>query len=536
MNNTVAQGSQQAQILGWYTGPNGQPIANNSSTTVGAQTSNNGGNAVSIPTANISSLRSQMANGSITPAQAKAQLQQSIGTNTENEQNAFAAALPQLFAPMTINKGGQIMNLNNDGSVTIQSTTNNNSVTTGSGTQTSTSYQTPGQATTQTVKSGDTLSQIAASNGMTLSALEALNPQITNPNLIQPGQSINLSSASSTSSTGNTGTSNPLASNYKTASAYQAALVAAGWNPTAAATQATNAQTNGYLTASADPATTGSTTGNTGTSSKGTTGNTGATTGVNGTSGPQTTSTGNSTLDAGVQSAVNYVTDAIMKGYPINPSLTPANIASMLPQFIQETLANTEPQLAQDLQQTFTQAGQTIQSLAASYIASQTATTNQYQSQLNQIMQGAPTPGQSQAEQLLTLGTNQSLASLDASMSQQIGSTAQNAGAKLGTGGQALQSGLAANGIVGANGINGYSASDLTLPGLTSKTVGTGGGFGSQYSGSTQANDLLNFQYNPSVYTSGSLPQAFSTAFSQGLSQNIGNYLTSSANTGNRTL
>ena len=45
-----------------------------------------------------------------------------------------------------------------------------------------------------TVKSGDTLSKIAAANGLSLSELIALNPQISNPNLIHPGDSINLAS------------------------------------------------------------------------------------------------------------------------------------------------------------------------------------------------------------------------------------------------------------------------------------------------------------------------------------------------------
>src|ERR1035437_4599711 len=52
-----------------------------------------------------------------------------------------------------------------------------------------------------TVKSGDTLSRIAASNGMSLSTLEALNPQISNFNSIQPGQSINLSSSTASTPT-----------------------------------------------------------------------------------------------------------------------------------------------------------------------------------------------------------------------------------------------------------------------------------------------------------------------------------------------
>jgi len=312
-----------------------------------------------------------------------------------------------------------------------------------------------------------------------------LNPQITNPNLIHPGDSINLSSPQGATTGSSTGT------------------------------QGTGGTTG-----------TGGNTGTTGTTGAGT----GGTTGSNGQSGPQTTSTGNSTLDSSVQGAIDYVTGSLASGYTVNPSLTANNIASMLPQFIQETTSQLEPQLQQNLQQTFTQAGQSIQSLAASYTATQTADVQAYQKSLSQIMQGAPSPGQTQAMQYLTTGTNQSLAALDASAAQQIGSTAQNAGAQLGTGGAALQSGLSANGIAGMSGLNGYSASDLTLPTLNSQTVGMGGALGSLYAGSPVAGNALNFQYNPSIYTSGSIPQAFSTAFSQGLNTNIGNYELGSAN------
>lgn len=44
-----------------------------------------------------------------------------------------------------------------------------------------------------TVRSGDTLSQIAASHGMSLDALIVANPQIRNPDLIHPGDTIHLS-------------------------------------------------------------------------------------------------------------------------------------------------------------------------------------------------------------------------------------------------------------------------------------------------------------------------------------------------------
>jgi LysM repeat protein len=49
-----------------------------------------------------------------------------------------------------------------------------------------------------TVQAGDTLSGIAAHFGLSLACIEASNPQITNPDLIFPGQLITLPSANST--------------------------------------------------------------------------------------------------------------------------------------------------------------------------------------------------------------------------------------------------------------------------------------------------------------------------------------------------
>lgn len=47
-------------------------------------------------------------------------------------------------------------------------------------------------ATTVIFKSGDTLNAIAAKAGISLSSLLKLNPQITNPSLVKPGQKINI--------------------------------------------------------------------------------------------------------------------------------------------------------------------------------------------------------------------------------------------------------------------------------------------------------------------------------------------------------
>lgn len=47
-----------------------------------------------------------------------------------------------------------------------------------------------------TVKTGDTLTEIAAAHGMSVGRLEQLNPQIKNPDMIFPGQSIKLGDSS----------------------------------------------------------------------------------------------------------------------------------------------------------------------------------------------------------------------------------------------------------------------------------------------------------------------------------------------------
>jgi LysM repeat protein len=62
-----------------------------------------------------------------------------------------------------------------------------------------------GSGATYTVVHGDTLSGIAAANGMSTSQIEALNPQIKDPDLIFPGQSVNLGGGS----TGSPGSSQP---------------------------------------------------------------------------------------------------------------------------------------------------------------------------------------------------------------------------------------------------------------------------------------------------------------------------------------
>ena len=53
----------------------------------------------------------------------------------------------------------------------------------------------PASGNVHVVQSGETLSGIAQANGLSLSRIEQLNPQISNPNVIHPGDKINLAGA-----------------------------------------------------------------------------------------------------------------------------------------------------------------------------------------------------------------------------------------------------------------------------------------------------------------------------------------------------
>ena len=59
------------------------------------------------------------------------------------------------------------------------------------------------------VKKGDTLSAIAAANKTTVKAIQDANPQITNVNLIKPGQVFNIPGKAATAPTGPTGPTGP---------------------------------------------------------------------------------------------------------------------------------------------------------------------------------------------------------------------------------------------------------------------------------------------------------------------------------------
>ncbi|PSR21091.1 MAG: peptidoglycan-binding protein [Sulfobacillus benefaciens] len=88
----------------------------------------------------------------------------------------------------------------------------NNAPSQSSSANSSTTGSTSGYSGSYTVQKGDTLSGIAAKYGVSLSALEAANPQITNPNQIYPGETIHVpkqgSSVTSTATVSRSSSSN----------------------------------------------------------------------------------------------------------------------------------------------------------------------------------------------------------------------------------------------------------------------------------------------------------------------------------------
>ena len=97
------------------------------------------------------------------------------------------------------------------------------------------------------VKSGDTLSAIAAKNNVSVAAIAAANPQISNLNLIRPGQVVTIptvtanKTSSNTYAGGVTGGANPFAANSGVSAAkLETIAAAAGVTPTTGVTGTTD--------------------------------------------------------------------------------------------------------------------------------------------------------------------------------------------------------------------------------------------------------------------------------------------------------
>ncbi|MES2216673.1 MAG: LysM peptidoglycan-binding domain-containing protein [Patescibacteria group bacterium] len=415
-------------------------------------------------TSNIASLRQQIANGSITPSAAWSQLQGEINKQsttergTEVQGSTLDSAKSQLFAPMTTNANGKIGQLNSDGSISQKSTTINKSVTNGAGTTSSTAFSTPGMGS-YTVKSGDTLSKIASDNGLTTQQIISLNPQITNPDLINPGQNINVGTNASTDTSG----------------------------------------------------------GNSGGGSQNQTGNPVDTSGV-----PKPNPTGNPVLDAAQDKQYQYVIGSLSAGYKINPALTGTSLAAMLPAFIQETASQLEPELLQNFQTEMVGVKNSLTSLTNDYVNSQGQTVQDFQESLGKLRDQTSMGGGAERalEMGLTNSANRSLSSLDTTFATKASTEMNKAGAALGPG--AFGAILSTTGSAPFN-LQDFNAFGVRAPDVASKQVSNQGG-DSVFSGSATPGRTLDFNYNPSMYTYGSIPASFGQNFGSTLNQLFGNY------------
>jgi LysM repeat protein len=120
----------------------------------------------------------------VQPGDTLTRIAQRFGTTVQ----AILAANPQITNPNLIYVG-QVIRIPGTGEVTPTPTT-----TTPTPTPTTSTPTPSGETTTYVAQAGDTLTRIAERFGTTVQAILAVNPQITNPNLIYVGQVIRVPS------------------------------------------------------------------------------------------------------------------------------------------------------------------------------------------------------------------------------------------------------------------------------------------------------------------------------------------------------
>ena len=231
---------------------------------------------------------------------------------------------------------------------------------------------------------------------------------------------------------------------------------------------------------------------------------------------PSTLNSGDPNVDALYASIYANVKNNLQLGNIVNPNLqvTPA----LLSQLVNESVANESPQFQQALTDTITGVNATLSAQAQQYQATQGSDILNFQQGLQterNTAAGAGTSfssGNMLAQNQLAQGTNNQLAGLDASTALNIGNT--------------LRTGAAA---VGNNnlGLNGTTA-NFSTPTLNSATVGLNGLYGGSVGG-----NALNFNYNPSTYTNGSIVYGnggYQSAVGSQTSQLLQSYLTGAGN------
>lgn len=405
----------------------------------------------------ISTLRSQMQNGQITPQQAMAQINAMMpapGSSSSAPaynsaadmtayKNALASAQSQLYAPMNIISNGRPATLNSDGSTTLTGTQVNQQNVGGNGaTPTQTSYQggsivdylnSQGQASDFATRA-----QLASSLGIqNYSGTAAQNTQLLNTLQSQSG---------ATGASGNTSPSYTIQANDK-------------FNPYTGQPLTADQKVGSVIQ------------------------NPGTPTGASGTSGASGTTPGGS---GGILGLANGL---ISSGYTIPTTLqiTPALISQFLSyahqavdpytqQLLSSEITNVNADLANQQTQFQNQQGETVQQFGTQLAGQDNAAGNN----------GTAFSGQRQlTDNNLVNSTNRSLSSLTANANYNAGNT--------------LRTGAAAVGAANANQFN--------LPSFAGGNVGLGGQLGNfNPTVTTGTNPALN--YNPSLYTVGAIPSA----------------------------
>lgn len=221
-------------------------------------------------------------------------------------------------------------------------------------------------------------------------------------------------------------------------------------------------------------------------------GNTGNTTGSSiaaATGGVQYGSTGNSQLDSILQGVAGVANNLISTGYTIPQDLqiTPSLVSDFLnyahqvvDPYTQQQISSTIADVNANLQNLGTQYGNNMGQLIQDFgmnLASEQNTAAQSGTAFSGL--------RGVTENNLVNSTNRSLSSLGAQSSYDMGNAARTAAAAVGS----------------------QNAGGITLPTLSTGTVSTSGGsFGSSGTGSG-----LSYNYNPSLYTVGSIPSTGAT-------------------------
>ena len=226
--------------------------------------------------------------------------------------------------------------------------------------------------------------------------------------------------------------------------------------------------------------------------------------------------TGNPNLDSILQGLQDFVTKNIAAGNVVNPNLqiTP-DLAS---QFLQQAHSQVDPYYQAQINQEIAGINQNLQTLSTQYQNDQANTQATFQQNIAQERNQAGangvafSGGRGLTEQNALAAQNRTLSNLDTTYAQNMGNVLRAAAAKIG------------NNNLGLSG----NLNSFQLPTMVGQQATLEGARG----GAVQGN-ALNFGYNPSDYTYGSITAGqggYGSALTQTANQFLSNYQKSAAN------